>query len=608
MNAENSKEKTNALTLRDSIDERYKWNLDDIYANLDEWEKEFKWIEESITQYAKFRGTLALSSDSLAKAIAYDEEIGIKIGKLYLYIMLLKDLDISNNSNQILYDRTVILSAKAEAESSFLKPEILAIERSKLIHFISANEFLKIYSHFFDDLYRIKEHTLEEDKERMLAKVSPALSTPYNAFSFFNNADIEFPLIKGENGDDEKITHGRYSAAMYSLDREYRKRFYFAYYKPFIKNKNTLAALFSGNLHGLIFNSSSRKYNSSREASLDANNIPLKVYDTLTANVKKNLSPLHRWVSIKKKLLKLDEFHSYDIHVTLFPSLKKIYSYDESIVVIMNALKPLGDDYNQNLTRAFENRWIDVFETPSKRSGAYSSGTTFGVHPYVLLNWSSQLNDVFTLAHEMGHNMHSYYTGKNQPFPYANYSIFNAEVTSTVNEALLLDYLIDNASSDEEKLYLIEKNITNTVSTFYRQTMFAIFEQEVHELIEKDQALSAELLCEMNSKLHHEFWGPEMEFDEEETFTWARVPHFYYNFYVYQYATSYAASQIIVAKIRREGESAVNEYIRFLKAGSSAYPLNTLKSAGVDMISPNPILAVAEGFNHLLDQIEKIIL
>ncbi|NOX66245.1 MAG: oligoendopeptidase F family protein, partial [Chlorobi bacterium] len=346
---------------------------------------------------------------------------------------------------------------------------------------------------------------------------------------------------------------------------------------------------------------------STREAALDANNIPLSVYDNLVNSVNERLEPLHRWAKIKKEFLKLDSFHAYDAYVTLFPSVKKKYTYEKGKSIVLDSLSPMGKQYIEDVNFAFNNRWVDVYETKGKRSGAYSSGTTFGVHPYVLLNWSEELNDVFTLTHEMGHNMHSYYTGMNQPYPYANYSIFIAEVASTLNEALLLEHLINISESKEEKLFLIEKHINNIVTTFYRQTLFAEFEQIVHEQNQRGDALTPDVLSKLYSELHLKYWGSAMTLDMEEAHTWARVPHFYYNFYVYQYATSFAASEALAIKIKNEGEPVVQNYLEFLKAGSSDYPINVLHQAGIDMRSPEPIVAVTEKMNQLLNDLESLI-
>ena len=595
------------LIERNKIDDKYKWNIADIYLSDEDWEKDFRLIESKVDQYYAFKGTIKNSAHELLECLKFDEEIGIKFGHLYLYSMLSKDLDLADANYQGMYDRVTVLSSKLDAASSFIRPEILEISSATLSDFIESEKELEIYRHFLDNIIRAKNHTLSDEQEIIMANVTPALQVSYNAFTLLTNADFEFPIIKDESGNDIQISQGRYSAAMYSLDRDYRKRFYSNFYLPFIKNKNTLSALFNGNLKASLFNSQTRNYNSTREASLDKNNIPISVYDNLVNTVDNNLEPLHRWCSLKKKVLNVDELHSYDIYVTLFPSVKRSYSFEEGKELVLNSLKPFGDEYLKNIITAFDNRWLDVFETKGKRNGAYSSGTTFGMHPFVLLNWNNDLNDVFTLTHEMGHNMHSFNTANFQPYPYANYSIFIAEVASTINEALLLDYLIENSNSKEEKLYLIEKHIQNIVTTFYRQTLFAKFEHIIHEKTQIGEALTSDLLCNIYSKLHQEYWGDTMVPDEEETYTWSRVPHFYYNFYVYQYATSFAASEVLAHKIKNEGEPAVEKYLSFLKAGSSDYPINVLNKAGVDMNSPEPIFAVTQKMNNLLDELEKLI-
>jgi oligoendopeptidase F len=424
----------------------------------------------------------------------------------------------------------------------------------------------------------------------------------------FTNADIKFPQIKDETGKEIEISHARYYAAMYSKDREFRERSFKNYYSPYIQYANTFASLFNGGLKTNIFNAKARKYNSAREAALDRFNIPVSVYDNLVETAGNSLKPLHLWASIKKELLGIKEFHPYDAYVTVFNNApEENYPYDKALKIVSESLKPLGEEYLEVLNTAFNYRWIDVYETQAKRSGAYSSGTTFGVHPYVLLNWTDLLNDVFTLAHEMGHNMHSHFTGEFQPYPYANYSIFLAEVASTFNESLLLDYFISKASSKEEKLYFLEKYLNNITTTFYRQIMFAEFEKTVYDETENGKALTPDSLCELYGSLYQKYWGKEMVMDDEERYTWARVPHFYYNFYVYQYATGFAASEVLAKKVKTEGEPAVKKYLSFLKAGSSNYPLYILKSAGVDMSAPEPVLSTTQKMSELLNEVESLI-
>lgn len=599
---------TAILPTRDQIDKKYKWNLKDIYETDDQWENDFKWIEGQLNKYSNYKGKLTESADKLLECLKLDEEIGIKLERLSLFAMLAKDSDMRISKYQAMDDRIKNLYAKVLSESSFIRPEILSLDEAVLQKWVNENNELKIYKHFFDDIFRSKPHTLDSDKESILSLSSEIAQVPYNTYSIFTNADMKFPFIKDEDGREIQMSHGRYYAAMYSKDREYRKRAFKAYLTPYKEYINSLNSLFTGNLKSNIFYAKVRKYNSAREAALSKNNIPLSVYDNLVESVNNNFAPMHRWANLKKELLQVDKLHPYDIYVTLFDQkYERKYSYDEAVEIVLNSLEVMGDDYVSSLRIAFSERWIDVYETAGKRSGAYSSGTTYGVHPYVMLNWTDLLNDVFTLAHEMGHNMHSYYTGLTQPYIYANYSIFLAEVASTFNEALLLEYLIKNSSSKEEKLHLLERNLNNITSTFYRQVMFSEFEKTVYEKTEKGEALTPEKLCEIYGSLFQKYWGASMSVDEEESFTWARVPHFYYNFYVFQYATGMAASETLAHKVKTEGKPAIDRYIEFLKSGSSDYPINVLKKAGVDMNSPEPILAITKKMNSILDELESLL-
>ncbi|MHB1687595.1 MAG: oligoendopeptidase F [Ignavibacteriaceae bacterium] len=599
---------TASLPARKEIDEKYKWDLSHIYSNENLWDEDFKWIENNLINYKKFEGKLSLSAKNLFECLQFDDSIGIKLERLHLYASLAKDSDMRVTKYQAMDDRTTNLFMQVSTASSFIKPEILSIHEDKLLQMIDSLEELKIYKHLFEDLVRTKIHTLDKEKEELLALSSEISLTPYNTFSILTNADFKFPKVADEEGNEIEMSHARYYSAMYSYDRDFRARAFKNYLAPYKNFANTFSVLFNGNLKVNIFNAKARKYESVREASLNRNNIPLSVYDNLIESANNNLKPLHRWASMKKRFMKIDELHPYDIYVTLFPSTsEKKYSYEEAKEIVLESLKVLGDDYLTNLKNAFDNRWIDVHETQAKRSGAYSSGTTFGVHPYVLLNWGGLINDVFTLAHEMGHNMHSFYTGKTQPYPYANYTIFLAEVASTFNESLLLDYLIENSSSKEEKLNLLEKYLNNITATFYRQTMFAEFEMSVYEKTEKGEALTPDTLSKMYYDVYQKYWGPEMVIDEEEKYTWARIPHFYYNFYVYQYATGFSASEILVRKVKHGGKEDVDKYLNFLKSGSSDYSINILKTAGVDMNSPEPVKATSEKMDEILNEIESLI-
>ena len=603
-----SENSSRGILTRDQVEEKYKWNLTDIYKSDSDWEADFKWVETNLLRYKEFEGKLSSDPELLLACLKFDDELSAKADRLYLYAMLAKDSDMRVTKYQGLDDRIKNLYSKASTASSFIKPELLSMDEQKLIEMINGNEYLKVYKHAIEDLRRTKNHTLKKELEELLALSGEIAQTPYNTFSIFTNADLIFPVIKDDEGNDVEISHARYYAALYSKDRAYRERAFKSYLTPYKNYVNTFAVLFNGNLKTNIFYANARKYKSAREASLDKNNIPLSVYDNLIDAAGKNLAPMYRWAEMKKKVLGISELHSYDVYVTLFEEAdNKKYPHDEATKIVLDSLQVMGSDYLNSLKTAFENRWIDVYETQAKKSGAYSSGTTFGVHPYVLLNWTDLLNDVFTLTHEMGHNMHSYYTGLTQPYAYANYSIFLAEVASTFNESLLLDFLISKSDSKAEKLYLLEKYLNNITSTFYRQVMFAEFEMQAYEKTEKGEALTQDVLCKMYKEIFQKYWGPAMVVDKEEEFTWARVPHFYYNFYVYQYATGFAASQVLANQVKSDGKEAVDNYLNFLKAGSSDYPINILKIAGVDMNSPEPVLAVTKKMNEILDEMESLL-
>ncbi len=593
---------------RDKIEEKYKWNLKHIYDTDEKWEIDFKWVKENLQNYSQFQGTLARSSKRLRELLKFDEEIGIKLEQLNLYAMLSKDSDMSVPKYQAMEDRITSLITQVSTASSFIRPELLSISNKKIKDFVESDDYLKKYEHYFDNLLREKPHTLSKEQEHIVALAYDMMGGPYNSYSILTNSDFKFPKVNDPDGNPTEISHARYYAALYSVDREYRERVFKGYFVPYMQYVNTLCTLFNANLKTNIFTARARKYNSAREAALDRNNIPISVYDNLIETADKNLKPLHRWAKIKKELLKINELHPYDVYVSIFPFEKETkYPYQTAQEIVYSALKPLGTDYLNSLKMAFDNRWIDVFETKSKRSGAYSSGTTFGVHPYVMLNWTDLLNDVFTLAHEMGHNMHSHYTSQTQPFVYANYTIFLAEVASTFNESLLLDYLIENSKDKEGKLFLIEKYLNNISATFYRQTMFAEFEMWAYSETEKGVALTPDVLRNKYKDLYQKYWGPSMVVDKEEEYTWSRIPHFFYNFYVFQYATGFAASEVLSKKVKKEGKEAVDKYLTFLKSGSSDYSINILKKAGVDMNSPEPVLATTRKMDRLLDELESLI-
>jgi oligoendopeptidase F len=437
--------------------------------------------------------------------------------------------------------------------------------------------------------------------------MGPVLSLPNRVFTVLNDSELPLPTIKDSDGNDQKVSHGRYRAALYASDRAYRERVYKGIYEGYDQLIGSFAALYNGRVASRIAMANIRNFPSALEASLFENNIPVSVYNNLVETVQQNVKTLHRWGEIKRKALKLDKIRPFDTYVTLFEDAPKTYTYEEGVALVREALRPLGARYIQILDSSINNRWIDVFETRNKRSGAYSNASGCGVHPWIMLNWGGTLDDVFVLAHEIGHNIHSFFTEEKQPFHYTNYSIFVAEVASTVNEALLLEYLVQQAKTKNEKLALLEKFLINAQATFFRQTRFAEFEKTIHEKAEKGQYLSSDELSKLFGDRYQYYWGAAMDTDREEGLSWARVHHLtLYNFYVYQYSTGFAAAQALTELIMKEGQPAIDRYLDFLSAGSSDTPINVLKRAGVDMSSPAPIVQTIQKMERYMDELEKL--
>jgi len=596
------------LPNRDAIEDRYKWNLNDIYKTDADWETDYKIVSDRINQFSKFKGKIGTNAKSLLNALNEYFDIEMRYVKIYFYTTLSRDIDITNSTYQILHQRSQKLSSDFSAATAFFMPELMEIQYSKIEKFMKEEKGLKIFEHKLHDMFRSKPHTLSADEERLLAKLSPVMRIPSETYGILNDAELPFPTIIDNEGNELKLSHGRYRASLFSNSREYRRDVYKGTYKPYKQLIGTYATLYNGRLRTRLINSEIRRFDSPRAAALFDDNIPLEVYDNLVATVRQNIGSLHRWANLKKRVLQLDELHPYDTYASLFPSMTREYTFDEAKELMLESLKPLGEEYQKALIKCFENRWIDVYETQNKRSGAYSNGCGCGVHPYILLNWNNTLDDVFTLAHELGHNMHSYFTEKAQPYHYSNYSIFVAEVASTTNEALLLDYLVEKATTKEEKLALIEKYLLNTQHTFFRQTRFADFEMQTHERAAKGEIMTAEGLSELFGDLYKFYWGPAMVMDEEEALSWARVHHLTkYNFYVFQYSTGFAAAQAFADNIKKQGQPAIDKYLEFLASGNSDYSINVLKKAGVDMTSPEPIQKTLNKLNEYLDELERIL-
>lgn len=595
------------LPTRSEIPLEDTWKLEDIFQTDQQWESEFQEVKQLIPSMSSYQGKLGESADSLFKALQAQDQLLERIGKLYTYAHMRYDQDTTNSFYQGLDDRIKNLYTQAASTLAYIVPEILSIDEEKVKKFLNEKEELKLYEHSLDELNLQRPHVLSAEQEALLAEASEVMSASSNTFGMLNNADIQFPSIKDENGNEVDVTHGRYIRFLESADQRVRKDAFQAVYDTYGKFKNTFASTLSGQVKKDNFNARVRKYSSARHAALAADNIPESVYENLVNTVNKNLHLLHRYVKLRKKVLKLDKIHIYDLYTPLVKDVKMEIPYEEAKDLILKGLAPLGEDYLNVLKEGFSNRWVDIHENKGKRSGAYSSGA-YGTNPYILMNWQDNVNNLFTLAHEFGHSVHSYYTRKEQPYAYGSYSIFVAEVASTCNEALLNDYLLKTIDDEQKRLYLLNHFLEGFRGTVFRQTMFAEYEHLIHKKAQENEALTADLLTKEYYELNKKYFGEEdIEIDEEIGLEWSRIPHFYYNYYVYQYATGYSAATALSNQILTEGQPAVDRYLDFLKSGSSDYPIEVLKKAGVDMTSSKPIEEACKVFEEKLNEMEALL-
>ncbi len=598
---------TKELKKRSEVPVDSTWKLEDIFATDDAWQEELKQLQKDVPAIEKYQGRLSESADALYELLKLQDELSGRLGKLYTYAHMRYDEDTANGFYQGLNAQAEMVLTAASSAMSFIVPEILSLEEGKIEAYFHEKEELQVYKKVLQDITDKRPHVLSEKEEILLAEASEALATGSQTFSMLNNADLTFPAIENEDGEEVDVTHGRYSTFLESKDRRVREDAFKAVYETYGKFQNTFAATLSGNVKANNFIAKVRKYDSARQAALDDNHISEEVYDNLVTAVNERLPLLHRYTELRKKVLGVDKLHMYDLYTPLVTDVDLKVSYEKAKDYVLKGLEPLGNDYKEILEEAFANRWIDVEENKGKRSGAYSSGA-YGTNPYILLNWQDDINNTFTLAHELGHSVHSYYTRKSQPFRYGNYSIFVAEVASTTNEALLNDYFLENLEDEREKLYILNHFLEGFRGTVFRQTMFAEFEHEIHIRAQNGEALTAEKLTEIYYELNKKYFGSAVVSDEEIGLEWARIPHFYYNYYVYQYATGYSAATALAKQILEEGEPAVERYINYLKSGSSDYPIEVLKKAGVDMNSNQPIMDALDVFEEKLNEMEKLLL
>ncbi|MBB6453054.1 oligoendopeptidase F [Salirhabdus euzebyi] len=600
--AKNTKE----IPKREDIPAERTWRLEDIFATDQEWLREFEEVKKLYPKVGEFQGKVTESADTLLKLMKLQDDVAGRLAKLYTYAHMRYDQDTTNSFYQELNTKAETLITQASSAMSFIVPELLTLENNEVEKFIEQNEELKVYKHYLENTLRQRAHILSEKEEELLAEVSDVTSNPQQTFGMLNNADIAFPTVKDEEGNELDLTHGRYIQFLQSKDRRVREDAFNAMYDTFGKFKNTFSSTLSGTIKKDNFYAKVRKYDSARQSALNANNIPEAVYDNLVEAVNEKLPLLHKYVELRKEVLGLDDVHMYDLYVPLVQEADMDIPYEEAKDLMLKGLQPLGEEYQNILKEGFENRWVDVDENKGKRSGAYSSGV-YGTNPYILMNWQDNINNLFTLAHEFGHSVHSYYTRKYQPYRYGNYSIFVAEVASTCNEALLNDYLLKETDEKQKKLYLLNHFLEGFRGTVFRQTMFAEFEHDIHVREQNGEPLTADKLTQLYYDLNKKYFGNNIVIDEKIGLEWARIPHFYYNYYVYQYATGYAAATTLATKILDEGEEAVNRYVEFLKAGSSDYPIEVLKQAGVDMTSKQPILSALDVFEEKLNEFEALL-
>ena len=594
------------LMKRDDIAQEYKWDLESIFPSDEVWENSYTTLQRRLPELEALKGTLAQDGQALLAVLQKRDELFEGLESLFVYASMRKDEDTTNSKYQGMYDRAMQLVVSASTIASYIEPEILAIPQTTLDRFVQDTTGLGVYKHQLDDLNRKRPHVRSAEVEAILAAAGEISDAPDSIFSMIENADLRLTLIKDEEGAEVPLTKGNYLVYIRSTDRRVRKEAFEGMHTTFLKQRNTIATTLSSQVKGHIFYTRQRGYASSRERALAQYNIPVSVYDNLVETVGEHIYLLNRYMKLRKRLLRLDELHMYDLYVPMVEERADEISYEEAREIVQAALAPLGEDYGEILKRAFKQRWIDVYETPGKRSGAYSGGG-YATHPFILLNFQNKRDSMYTLAHELGHSMHSYFTRSRQPFQYGDYTIFVAEVASTLNEGLLTEYLLRTSTDPAVRLAILNHSLEDLRGTLFRQTMFAEFEQQIHNQAEQGEPLTADTLSAMYHALNEKYYGAEAVVDELIDIEWARVPHFYYNFYVYQYATGISAALALVQQIMQEGKPAVERYLRFLSSGSSDYSIELLKKAGVDMTSPEPVRQALKVFDTHLSEMEKLL-
>lgn len=592
------------LPKRSEIPEADRWRLEDIFPDDAAWEEAFARIKTMLPEAAAFRGTLGESARRLLLCLRTRDAIGELFERVYVYARMRRDEDNANSIYQALYDRAERLGVEIGAAFAYIVPEILSLPPEKIEAYLEEEPELGLYRHHLEEIARRRPHTLSAAEEELLARTGEIIQAPENIFTMLDTADLKFPTIQDEDGRPVELTKGRYITFLESAVRRVRQEAFTTLYATYGQRRNTLAATLGSSVKADVFVAGVRRHSSALAAALFEDNVPPAVYDNLIAAVREGLPLLHRYLALKKELMGLDELHLYDVYASPVPDPGVRFTLAQAEEIVARSLAPLGEEYVDVLRAGFADRWIDPFENEGKTGGAYSWGP-YGVHPYVLLNYQGRLKDLFTLAHEMGHAMHTYYSYRTQPFVYAHYSIFVAEVASILNETLLFAHLLESGADRAMRLYLLHHYLEEFRATVFRQTMFAEFEKEIHARVEAGEALTAEGLCRLYLELNRDYFGPATVVDREIELEWARIPHFYNAFYVYKYATGFAAATALADRILSEGEPAVRRYLDFLRSGASDYPNELLKRAGVDLSRPEPIARALNVFETYLDRLAE---
>ena len=594
----------NRIPKRSEVKAEYTWATEDIYPTDDAWVEDFKKLRDIPSKLMSYKGRLGESGQTLLEFLKLSDDISVLVDNLGNFARRKSDEDTAVSRYQGMVGQLMNVYVLINSAGSFETPEITAIPDDRMNELYSEAPGLSLYKLKLDRIRKKREHILSENEERILALAGDAMGSPENIYSMFSDADMRFPDAYDKDGKAHQVTHGSYVPLMHQSDRVLRKSAFESIYTTYGNFRNTCAAILNSQIKAVQFYSKARNYSSSLEASLDANEVPTEVYTNLIKAVHDNMNYMYDYVALRKKLLGVDELHFYDLYTPIVSDFEMKVTFEEAKETVLKALAPMGEDYLKILREGFDNRWIDVYENEGKTSGAYSAGAR--VHPYVMLNHKDTLDCMFTLAHEMGHAIHSYLSNKNQPVVYSDYVIFVAEVASTCNESLLMQYLLKNTNDPKEKAYLINYFLEQFRTTLYRQTMFAEFELKMNELCGAGETLTADTLCEIYGELNKLYFGDGVVLDDEIKMEWARIPHFYYNYYVYQYATGYSAAIALSQRILNEGESAVKDYIKFLSGGCSTDPISLLKIAGVDMSTTKPVTEALKLFGDLIRQMDEL--